>query len=264
MKVKIIGILMMMGTIFGLCGCQMETEGQVDRHYIRIGELEFIDSTVEQEDGSDLAIYQTRIKNNSNYTITGITIDVELEDGKHTTIVTMDTLAPNQTSDWIRCVGPESLSLEDVVMTRFIVNMIDKQNQETTVTYDVGRDFYTYQTTDLSSFDPAVKVDDLVFADDSFIKEDDGVTLQTYLQNRSDYLVQNVMYTFADEAGETYTLYAPLEIKAHHQSQLLTVSALSSETWDDYHMKFITYTYQDGDEFVEVTYDVCLEQYFQK
>ena len=267
MKQKKFRLLLLLVAMLGLCGCQMEVpDGKVARHYVGVGEIEFIDASVEQEEGSDLAIYQTRIKNNSKHTIKGLTIEVELENGRHTTIVTQDTLQPNDISGWIRCVGPSSLQIDDLKMTRFTIKMVDDNYQETVVTYDVGRDFYTYnQLTKQEMIDPLIKVEEIEFVKPTLLKkENDEVVLQTYLRNNSDYNLQSVMYTFEDEDGETYTLYSPLEIESQHQSSLLTTSSLPSTNWDDYQFKSVNYTYLNQETLVYMMYDVRLKQYFIK
>lgn len=267
MKQKKIKLLLLLIAIIGLCGCQMEVlDGKVDRHYVRVGEIEFIDASVEQDEAGNLAIYQTRIKNNSKHTLKGLTIEVELENNQHTTIVMPDTLQPNDISGWIRCVGPSSLQIDDVKMTRFTIKMIDDNDQETVVTYDVGRDFYTYsQVPTETVINPEVTVEEIEFVKPQLLKkEDEGVVLQTYLRNNSKYQLQSVMYIFEDEAGETYTLYSSLEIDSEQQSPLLTVSQLSSTNWEDYQFKSVSYTYLDQDTLVHLMYDVRLNQYFVK
>ena len=90
-------------------------------------------------------------------------------------------------------------------MTRFTIKMVDDNYQETVVTYDVGRDFYTYnQLTKQEMIDPLIKVEEIEFVKPTLLKkENDEVVLQTYLRNNSDYNLQSVMYTFEDEDGET-------------------------------------------------------------
>lgn len=266
MKLKWIYLTFVCFLMLLLFGCEMEAEeGAVNRHYIRIEEIELVDVSLEREADSEVAIYQAKIKNRSKYTIQGVTIEVELQDGQHTTIVTQDTLKPGDTSGWIRCVGPDSLKLKDLKTTRFTIKMMDDENQETVVTYDVGRNFYTYsESVEKENIDPLVKVEDIEWIDPKFVKEDGSVKLQTYLKNNSSYAVQNIMYTFEDDLGETYTLYYPLEMEAGHQSSLLTTSNLSKKTWDDYEFKRVSYSYQEKDEWIHVIYDVRLKQYFKE
>ncbi len=261
-RAKIMLLLLML--IFGLCGCQMEAEdGRVNRRYVRVGEIEFVDALVYQQEGSNLATYQTRLKNNSKHIIRGLTIEVELENGRHTTIVTQDTLKPNDVSSWIRCVGPSSLDVDDIKLTRFTLKTVDDNHEEIIVTYDVERDFYTYdQQVSQEVMDPTVKVEEIQFVTPTLVEKDNGVMLQTYLRNDSNCDLQSVRYLFEDEAGETYTLFSPLEIKSQSQSTLLTASFLSSADWDNYQFKTVTYMYVENGTLVNVMYDVRLEKYF--
>lgn len=264
MNQKKVIVLMWIAVIFGLCGCQMEVEeGSVNKRYLQVKEIEFIEPTVEYEAGSEFAIYKTKIKNNSKYIIKGLTIEVELENGQHTTIVTEDTLKPNDISSWIRCVGPSSLDVDDIVVTRFTITTLDKKSQEMTITYDVGRDFYTYKEQEVIAEEtPLIKVEEIEFIESALVEKEEGIVLQTYLKNNSSYDLQSIRYEFEDKDGETYTLLSPLEIKSQSESSLLTVSFLTSLNWEDYEFKRISYTYQAEDELVHVVYDVRLEQYF--
>ena len=266
MKLKWIYLTFACMLILVLFGCEMEAEdGKANRHYIQIEEIELVDVSLEREEGSEVAVYQAKIKNRSKHTVQGVTIEVELKDGQHTTIVTQDTLKPGDTSGWIRCVGPQSLKLKDLKKTRFTIKMIDEENQETVVTYDVGRDFYTYsESTERETINPKVKVDDIEFVDPTFAPEGAGVKLQTYLKNNSSHAIQNIMYTFEDDLGETHTLYHPLEIGGNQQSSILTTSNLSKKKWKDYQFKRVSYTYQDKGQWVCVVYDVRLDQYFKE
>ena len=261
---KKVMIIMWIAIMFGLCGCQMEVEeGEVNKRYLQVKEIEFIEPTVEYEVGSDFAIYQTKIKNNSESIIKGLTIEVELENGQHTTIVTEDTLKPKDISSWVRCVGPSSMNLDDVIMTRFTITTLDKNSQEIIITYDVGRDFYTYEVNKQRNREtPLVKIEEIEFINPTLVESHEGILLQTYLKNNSNHHLQTIRYEFEDQEGETYTLFSPLEIKSQSESPLLTASFLTSLNWDDYEVKRIAYTYEVEDELVYVVYDVRLEQYF--
>lgn len=264
MNRKKVMIIMWIAIMFGLCGCQMEVEeGEVNKRYLQVKEIEFIEPTVEYEVGSDFAIYQTKIKNNSESIIKGLTIEVELENGQHTTIVTEDTLKPKDISSWVRCVGPSSMNLDDVIMTRFTITTLDKNSQEIIITYDVGRDFYTYEVNKQRNREtPLVKIEEIEFINPTLVESHEGILLQTYLKNNSNHHLQTIRYEFEDQEGETYTLFSPLEIKSRSESPLLTASFLTSLNWDDYEVKRIAYTYEVEDELVYVVYDVRLEQYF--
>lgn len=264
MNQKKVMVLLWIAIFFGLCGCQMETEeGQVNKHYLEIHEIEFVEPTIEYQEDRDFAIYKTKIKNNSNYIIKGLTIEVQLENGQHTTIVTEDTLKPNDVSSWIRCVGPSSLEVDDLMMTRFTIKTLDEKSQEIIITYDVGRDFYAYKEQVVIKDEiPLIKVEDIEFVDPNLVKVEAGVILQTYLKNNSTYDLQSISYEFEDKDKETFTLFNPLEIKSESESSLLTVSSLKYSKWEDYEFKRITYTYQEKNDLVRVIYDVRLKKYF--
>jgi len=264
MKQKCIGVVILFMMII-LTACGMEvSEGEVNPDYVQISDIEFVDALIEQSEDSEIAIYQTKIKNNSNQIIKGLSIEVLLDDGRHTTLVTHDTLRPDDISSWIHCAGPSSLDLEDVQMTRFMVHVLDENQQEMVITYDVSRDFYTYELQDnQNKFEPLVTVNDIKFVNPTLVEsQDEAINFQTYLKNESDYDVQSITYVFEDKNGQTYTLFNPLTIDSHTKSSLLTTSFLPSTDWDFYEFKRIEYTYMDENELVKVTYDVRLKQYF--
>lgn len=264
MNQKKVMVLLWIVIFFGLCGCQMETEeGQVNKRYLEIDEIEFVEPTIEYQEDSDFAIYKTKIKNNSSYIIKGVTIEVRLENGQHTTIVTEDTLKPNDISSWIKCVGPSSLEIDDLELTRFMIKTLDENLQEMIITYDVGRDFYTYKEQEvIEEQTPLIKVEDIEFIDPNLVKQEESVVFQTYLKNNSTYDLKSISYEFEDKDKETFTLFHPLEIKSESESSLLTVYSLKYSEWKDYEFKRISYTYQQKNELVRVIYDVRLKKYF--
>ena len=58
-------LLFMMMVILTACGMEV-SEGEVNPDYVQISDIEFIDASIEKSEDSDIAIYQTKIKNNSN------------------------------------------------------------------------------------------------------------------------------------------------------------------------------------------------------
>lgn len=266
MKQKRIRVVLLFIMMVVLTACGMEvSEGEVNPDYVQISDIEFIDASIEKSEDSDIAIYQTKIKNNSNQIIKGVSIEVLLDDGRHTNLVTHDTLRPDDISSWIYCVGPSSLDLEDIQMTRFTVQVLDENQQKMVITYDVSRDFYAYELqNDENKFEPLVTVEDIKFVYPILVEsEDEVINFQTYLKNESDYDLQSITYVFEDENGQSYTLFNPLTIDSHDRSSLLTTSFLPSTDWSFYEFKRIDYTYMDENELVKVTYDVRLKQYFR-
>ncbi|MEE1237718.1 MAG: hypothetical protein UHI85_06520, partial [Turicibacter sp.] len=80
MRVVLLFIIMV---ILTACGMEV-SEGEVNPEYLQISDIEFIDASIEKSEDSDIAIYQTKIKNNSNQIIKGVSIEILLDDGRHT------------------------------------------------------------------------------------------------------------------------------------------------------------------------------------
>lgn len=63
MKLKWIYLTFACMLILVLFGCEMEAEdGKANRHYIQIEEIELVDVSLEREEGSEVAVYQAKIK----------------------------------------------------------------------------------------------------------------------------------------------------------------------------------------------------------
>lgn len=262
----IVGISLLV--LINLVACEVnKAENGANPSYVLVKELEFINQTLDEKE-SGVYIYRGQIKNNSKYTIKGISIEIQLDDGSFTTIATKDTLLPGDVSAYIECFGPTTGNIEDMKATRITINMYDDQLKHTVIQYDVNGDKYQYTEGEaMTDEKPFVLVSDLEFINPSLgVTSNDGtVSFKTAISNNSDYIITGLVYTFELEDGENVNLFSLDSIGAHEVSSVLSCLGPSSGDMNDMQAKSIKYSILDQNgNSQQITYDVRLEHYFIK
>lgn len=254
--------------IINLVACEVnKAENGADSSYVLVKELEFINQTLEEKESGGY-IYRGQIKNNSKYTIKGISIEIQLDDGSFTTIATQDTLLPGGVSAYIECFGPTTGNIEDMRATRVTINMYDDQLKQTVIQYDVNGDKYQYTEGEVMTDEkPSVLISDLKFINPSLnVSSNDGtVSFNTAISNNSDYIITGLVYTFEIENGKNVNLFSLDSIGPYEVSPVLSCLGPSSGNMNDMQPKSIKYSIidQNGNS-QQITYDVRLENYFIK
>lgn len=251
-----------------LIGCSAnKAEGTADDSYVLVSELEFINQSLQQRENGSY-IYQAQIKNNSEFIIRGISIEIQLNNGNYTTLATQDTLRSGDISGYVECFGPDSGRIEDMKATRILINMYDHEMVHTVVEYDVNQNKYTYTEGDsFSSKEPKVLVSQLEFVSPA-IKEDSskgGYLFEASIKNNSDYPVMGLVYTFEINDGENVNLMVLDTIDSKQSTGVISCNGPDSGNIDDMRIKAVKYSIIDekGNNQA-VTYDIKLEQYFIK
>ncbi|HAX73688.1 MAG TPA: hypothetical protein DCY20_09225 [Firmicutes bacterium] len=250
--------------MLGACSSQSKAEGANDS-YILVKELEFLNQSLTKSDVNDMYVYRAQIKNNSNKTIKGINIDIELSDGNYTTISTYDTLLPGEISSYVECFGPSSGDIKDMKATKILITMIDESNKETVIKYDVEANRYEYEEgNELSSEKPKVLVSELEFVEPTIVisEETSAQTFQAILKNNSLYKVTGVVYTFELPNGMNSYFMSQDVLEPTKSSALISSTAPESGELSDLVLKEVQYTIiNDNGTTVNVTYDKKLDIY---
>lgn len=261
----------LIASISSICmmiGCSTnQAEGTPDDSYVLVTELEFINQSIQlREDGT--YIYQAQIKNNSDYIIRGISIEIKLDNGNYTTIATQDTLRPGDISGYVECFGPDSGRTEDMKATRILINMYDQEMVHTIIEYDVNQNKYTYTEGDpFSNEEPKVLVNQLEFVNPT-IKEgsnEGDYLFETSIKNNSDYSIMGLVYTFEVNESKTVNLMVLDTINPKESTGIVSCTGPDSGNLNDMKIKTIKYSIVDEKGNPQtVTYDIKLEQYFIK
>ncbi|WP_195335930.1 hypothetical protein [Paraclostridium bifermentans] len=109
--------------VFMLTGCtnsnqsvdkKVNINNNAEKSPIEVDDIEFVGLEISQPDSIGQRYIKTKIKNNSNLTITSIRVELKIGDKETTYISSNKTLNPGQTSDDIKCFGPKSGDISDI------------------------------------------------------------------------------------------------------------------------------------------------------
>lgn len=81
---------------------------------VEVEDIEFVGLEISQPDSIGKRYIKTKVKNNSNLTITSIRVELKIGDKETTYISSNKTLGPGETSDFIKCFGPKSGNISDI------------------------------------------------------------------------------------------------------------------------------------------------------
>lgn len=261
-------LALMLTFLLAGCGSNASSNG-VDKSYVLVKELEFINQSLSKSQSGDVYLYRAQIKNNSSKTIKGITIDVKLNNGEYTTLSTYDTLLPGEVSSYVECYGPTSGNVKEMEATKITIRMYDENNKEMIIKYDVGQDLYQYEEGKaLSTDSPLVLANQLEVVDPQLIMQDnEGVVyFQAAIKNNSDYKLTNIVYTFELETGLNSYLMTQEQLEPGQKSSLLKTTGPESKNLLDLKIKNIKYSVINKEgKSIEINYDSKLEKYlFEK
>lgn len=264
-SILISSLFLLLSVILGACGTNKASNG-ADSSYVLVKELEFVNQSLEQKE-TGVYIYRGQIKNNSKYTIRGISIEIELDNQNYTTLTTQDTLLPGETSGYIECFGPASGNIDEMKATRITINMYDDEFRHTRIQYDVNQDKYTYVEEEAASDEPLVLVSDLELVNPTLsdANRNQVVTYQASIANHSNYVVTGVVYTFETNENQTVNLVALDSIGANTTSPVLSCMGPATGNLEDMTLKQVKYSVLDSSgNSQQITYDVRLNHYFIK
>lgn len=121
---KSIGIIIIsLLCAFMLTGCtnsnqsvdnKININNNAEKSPIEVDDIEFVGLEISQPDSIGQRYIKTKVKNNSNLTITSIRVELKIGDKETTYIASNKTLNPGQTSDDIKCFGPKSGDISDI------------------------------------------------------------------------------------------------------------------------------------------------------
>lgn len=111
--------------------------------YVLVTDLEFINPSITEPDSTGTRYFGTKIKNNSKFTITGINIPLELDNGETSYLSMYDTLLPGDTSSIVSCFGATTGNLEDMKAKTVEITMLDTDRKIIYVDYDVKLNKYS-------------------------------------------------------------------------------------------------------------------------
>ena len=109
--------------VFMLTGCtnsnqsvdkRVNINNNAEKSPIEVDDIEFVGLEISQPDSIGQRYIKTKVKNNSNLTITSIRVELKIGDKETTYIASNKTLNPGQTSDDIKCFGPKSGDISDI------------------------------------------------------------------------------------------------------------------------------------------------------
>lgn len=108
---------------FMLTGCtnsnqsvdkRVNINNNAEKSPIEVHDIEFVGLEISPPDSIGQRYIKTKVKNNSNLTITSIRVELKIGDKETTYIASNKTLNPGQTSDDIKCFGPKSGDISDI------------------------------------------------------------------------------------------------------------------------------------------------------
>jgi hypothetical protein len=93
---------------------KININNNAEKSPIEVDDIEFVGLEISQPDSIGQRYIKTKVKNNSNLTITSIRVELKIGDKETTYIASNKTLNPGQTSDAIKCFGPKSGDISDI------------------------------------------------------------------------------------------------------------------------------------------------------
>lgn len=109
---------------------------------VTVGQLEFVDPLILEPDSIGTIYFETKIKNNSEYPITGVSVELELDNGETSYLSTFDTLLPGDTSTKAECFGATTGNIEDMKAKKISITVLDENQEEVYIDYDVKLNQY--------------------------------------------------------------------------------------------------------------------------
>lgn len=136
--------------VFMLTGCtnsnqsvdnKVNINNNAEKSPIEVDDIEFVGLEISQPDSIGQRYIKTKIKNNSNLTITSIRVELKIGDKETTYISSNKTLNPGQTSDDIKCFGPKSGDISDIEAKSINIK-VNEDGKMVFVDYDTKLDEY--------------------------------------------------------------------------------------------------------------------------
>ena len=136
--------------VFMIIGCtnsnqntdkMVNINNKVEKSPIEIDDIEFIGLEISKPDSIGKRYIKTKVKNNSNLTITSIRVELKIGDKETTYIASNKKLNPGQTSDYLKCFGPKSGDIKDIEAKSVNIK-VNEDRKMLFVDYDTKLDKY--------------------------------------------------------------------------------------------------------------------------
>ena len=109
---------------------------------VTMTDLEFMNPTLTVPSNASGSVFETSLKNNSDYAIMGLVYTFEMNNGKNVNLMVVDTIGARESIGPISCTGPESGNMEDMETKTIKYTIIDEKGTSQTITYDVRLNQY--------------------------------------------------------------------------------------------------------------------------
>ncbi|WP_250675751.1 hypothetical protein LZ906_005645 [Paraclostridium ghonii] len=143
---------------FLLTGCTNSSNQSVDKKVsinnnaekapIEINDIEFVDLEISQPDSIGQRYIKTKVKNNSELTITGIRVELKIGDKETTYISSNKPLKPGQISDDIKCFAPKSGDINDIEAKNINIK-VNEDGKMVFIDYNTGLGSYNILEADI-------------------------------------------------------------------------------------------------------------------
>lgn len=108
---------------------------------VLVSDIEFVDSKILEPDSIGNRYFKTFFKNNSDKTITSVSVEFELDNGEVTYLSTYDTLKPGDTSSIVECLASTTGNIDDMKAKNVSIVAISGDKQ-LFIDYDVKLEKY--------------------------------------------------------------------------------------------------------------------------
>ncbi|MEG0872895.1 MAG: hypothetical protein RR942_09220 [Romboutsia sp.] len=231
---------------------------------VSVKDIEFVDKKILEPDSAGNRYFETKLKNNSDKTITAITVELELDNGEDGYLSTYDTIKPGETSSKIECFAPKSGKEEDMKAKKINIVVLDKDKQ-LYIDYDIKLDKYNVVESEVEeSIDSPVLVNDIELVDKKVLEPDSigNIYFETKFKNNSKVPVTSVIVELEIDNGEVAYLSSYDTLLPGDTSSKVECFAPKSGKEEDMKAKKISIVSLDKDKKeVYIDYDIKLNKY---
>ncbi|MEN8075329.1 hypothetical protein ABFP60_00120 [Clostridioides difficile] len=233
--------------------------------YVLATDLEFVNPSITEPDSTGTRYFGTQIKNNSKFTITGVSIQLELDNGETSYLSMYDTLLPGDTSSIVSCFGATTGNLEDMKAKTIEITMLDTDGKIIYVDYDVKLNKYSttegYEEEGVTS---PVNVGELEFVNPHLLPADSSGTIyfETQIKNNSSVTLTGVSVELELDNGETSYLSTYDTLLSGDTSTIASCFGATTGNLEDMKAKSISITaLTPNNKKYFIDYDVKLKKY---
>lgn len=241
-----------------------ESSNQKKEHVL-VTDIEFVGATIAEPDSIGTRYFKSQIKNNSKYKITGLNVELELDNGETSYFSMYDTLLPGDTSSISECFGATTGNLEDMKAKNISITMINDKEKYVYVDYDVKLDKYDIMEGDKAeTLESPVLVSEIEFINPIMLEPDSIGTIyfQTQIKNNSKNAIKGFSVDIELDNGETVYLSTYDTLLPGDTSTKFECFGATTGNMEDMKAKKISIVALDEDKNeIYIDYDVKLDQY---